>query len=125
MYSEPDFQGRIARGKSMSDDELIKKCDEWIYSLAESGGKSWCLSIPVRYDVDPDMLFTELISRYQFLRSELQKQKELNADLVKGLEKTEKAFQDSCNNYADWLPTQELTHAITLIESLIKKSKES
>jgi hypothetical protein len=50
---------------TLSDEGLIEACDNWISSLASTGGKSWCLSIPVNFDRDPDMLFSELIKRFK------------------------------------------------------------
>lgn len=79
VKGEP-FSERISKGINMSDEDLIKKCDEWIFSLAKSGGQSWVLSIPVRFDKDPDMLFTELGQR-------LKRRTEENARLRKLIQK--------------------------------------
>lgn len=48
---------------TLTNEELIARCDKWIHKLAESGGKEWVLSVPVDFDRDPDMLFTELCNR--------------------------------------------------------------
>lgn len=48
---------------SLSNEELIKRCHEWISKLCESGGKAWTLRVPADYNKDPDLLFTELADR--------------------------------------------------------------
>lgn len=53
---------------TLTDQELIDKCDAWITSLAKSGGDTWTLSIPVDFNKDPDMLFCELITRFKALK---------------------------------------------------------
>ncbi len=50
----------------LSDEELIKKANEWVSSLAKTGGKSWSLRVPVDFNNDPDMIFNELASRYEY-----------------------------------------------------------
>jgi hypothetical protein len=47
----------------LSDEELTKKCHYWVSSLARTGGRSWCLSVPVEFNNDPDMLFLEAVRR--------------------------------------------------------------
>ena len=51
----------------LSDKELIKKCREWIDKIFEIKDASQFLTIPSDYDNDPDVLFFELIHRYQNL----------------------------------------------------------
>ena len=58
----------------LSDAELIEKCEKLITSLCETGGRSWCLSVPVNFNRDPDMLFSELITR---LKAAQQQNKEV------------------------------------------------
>lgn len=53
----------------LTDQELIDKCDQWITSLAKTGGETWSLSIPVDFNKDPDMLFLELINRFKALNT--------------------------------------------------------
>lgn len=67
---EEHFQPKLEYGNNMSDEELITKCNEWVSSLAKSGGKSWVLSVPVRFDKDPDMLFITLGERLKNSRSD-------------------------------------------------------
>lgn len=50
---------------SLSDKQLAKKCDDWIRSLIDTGGKSWCLNIPARPNEDPDLVFSELVRRFR------------------------------------------------------------
>jgi hypothetical protein len=52
---------------TLSDEELIAKCQEWVSSLCKTGGQSWCLRVPVSLNTDPDMLFSELAERFQKL----------------------------------------------------------
>lgn len=49
---------------TLSDKELILKCEEWISKLANTGGRAWSLRVPVDFNHDPDMLFCELIRRF-------------------------------------------------------------
>lgn len=57
---------------NLTDEELIKKCSDWVDKLCKSGGKSWTLRVPVDFNKDPDMLFCALIERF----SQLKKDKE-------------------------------------------------
>lgn len=50
---------------TLPDEELIKRCGDWVSKLCHSGGNAWCLRVPVDFDHDPDMLFIELINRYK------------------------------------------------------------
>ena len=58
----------LNRECTLSDDELVEKCNEWVSKLAESGGKSWALRVPVDFNNDPDMLFIELGKRFLSLK---------------------------------------------------------
>jgi hypothetical protein len=53
---------------TLSNEELIQACRDWVRSLARTGGNSWVLQVPVNFDRDPDMLFCELINRFRELR---------------------------------------------------------
>ena len=53
---------------TLTDAELIEKCNEWISKLCKSGGKDWCLKVPVDFNNDPDMLFLELSNRFKILK---------------------------------------------------------
>lgn len=57
---------------TLTNEELIHKVNEWVHKLAESGGTKWCLSVPVDFNNDPDMLFIELGER---LKSEVEDRK--------------------------------------------------
>jgi len=54
---------------TLSDTELIKKCKEWISKLAQSGGSEWSLRVPVDFNHDPDVLFSELCNRLEKIPS--------------------------------------------------------
>lgn len=49
----------------LTNEQLIEKAHQWIKSLAETGGKSWTLKVPVDFNNDPDMIFSELCNRLQ------------------------------------------------------------
>lgn len=51
----------------LTNEELILKCEFWIDSLCTTGGKAWCLRVPVDFKNDPDVLFMELIKRFKNL----------------------------------------------------------
>lgn len=48
---------------TLTNDELINKAHQLIKSLAETGGKSWKLRVPVDFNNDPDIIFSELCNR--------------------------------------------------------------
>lgn len=50
---------------TLSNEDLLQQCEEWVHKLAKSGGKDWCLQVPVNFNKDPDMLFMELIIRFK------------------------------------------------------------
>jgi len=52
----------------LSDTELVAKCSESISKLCESGGKAWSLRVPIDFKHDPDVLFSELIKRFEASR---------------------------------------------------------
>jgi hypothetical protein len=53
------------KGCTLSDQKLIDSCREWISKLCDSGGKEWTLGVPVDFNRDPDMLFSEVITRFK------------------------------------------------------------
>jgi len=50
---------------TLTDAELIEKARYWISRLAKSGGREWCLRVPVDFNHDPDMIFCELCNRLE------------------------------------------------------------
>lgn len=52
---------------ALTDNELIEVCVEWVNKLAESGGRKWSLQVPVNFNRDLDMIFLELVRRYQLI----------------------------------------------------------
>jgi hypothetical protein len=48
---------------TLTNDELIAKCNEWISKLSRTGGQAWTLRVPVDFNNDPDMLFCEMGKR--------------------------------------------------------------
>lgn len=50
---------------TLTDQELIVVCEEWIQKLIDSGGKEWCMFVPARPNKDPDLLFSELVERFK------------------------------------------------------------
>lgn len=49
---------------TLSDSELSKACEKWIDDLCKTGGRAWSLRVPVDFNHDPDVLFSELIKRF-------------------------------------------------------------
>lgn len=54
----------------MSDSELIELCTKQVQELAKTGGTSHKMSIPPKV-TDTDMLFSELIKRFEHLTSKI------------------------------------------------------
>lgn len=50
---------------TLTDHELLEKCGQWVTDLCESGGRKWTLRVPVDFNRDPDILFSELIRRFK------------------------------------------------------------
>lgn len=50
---------------TLTNKELILKSRQWIKKLCESGGHDWSLRVPVDFNNDPDILFSELRSRLE------------------------------------------------------------
>ena len=70
---------------TLSDEELLEKCEEWVSKLAHSGGHAWILSVPVNFNNDPDMLFSELGRRFRILSEQKSRdEKPTNNDWISG-----------------------------------------
>jgi hypothetical protein len=54
----------------LSDEELCLKVDKWVTDLCRSGGKDWCLRVPVDMRHDPDVLISTLVKRFKSLRQQ-------------------------------------------------------
>lgn len=67
---------------TLSDGELIERCEQWVHDLAETGGERWTLSVPVNFNRDPDMLFIELGKRFGQAALELEAVKAERDELV-------------------------------------------
>jgi hypothetical protein len=52
-------------GCTLSNEELIKKGQEWIQRLIDSGGRDWAIRVPAEPNHDPDLIFSELCNRLQ------------------------------------------------------------
>lgn len=65
VISLPESLNERPQNCTLPDDELLKRCSDWITKLCHSGGDAWCLRVPVDFEHDPDMLFIELINRYK------------------------------------------------------------
>ena len=50
---------------TLTDAELIERCEAWVTILCESAGRKWTLSVPPNFKADPDLLFSELIWRFR------------------------------------------------------------
>lgn len=65
---------QIARGEGMDnprctldDLQLIEKAKLMVNDLAQTGGRSWTMRVPVDFDRDHDMIFSEVINRFEKL----------------------------------------------------------
>jgi hypothetical protein len=50
---------------TLTDAELVEKARDWISRLAKTRGREWCLRVPVDFNHDPDMIFSELCNRLE------------------------------------------------------------
>ncbi|NJO70085.1 MAG: hypothetical protein HC830_13100, partial [Bacteroidetes bacterium] len=50
---------------TLTDEQLLEKCREWINKLCNIGGRAWVLHIPARLNEDPDLLWGELTWRFK------------------------------------------------------------
>lgn len=67
----------MARDKcTLTDKELIEIARDWISKLTKSGGREWCLRVPVDFNHDPDMVFSELCNRIEVAKN-TEKQEEI------------------------------------------------
>ncbi len=59
----------MAKDKSkectLTDLELADKCDGQISEMCKTGGRSFSMSVPVNFNSDTDMLFSELVNRFR------------------------------------------------------------
>ena len=47
----------------LTNKQLIDKAKEWVKKLCETVGRAWTLKVPVDFNNDPDIIFTELCNR--------------------------------------------------------------
>lgn len=69
---------------AISDEDLENAADEELRKLCKSGGQSFRMSVPVNLR-DTDMIFRELINRFQKQAQIIQRQAELIEQLGKDL----------------------------------------
>lgn len=55
----------------ISDEKLIQKCDEAIKILLKTGGKGFKATIPADKENDHDLLFAELVRRFDLLKKSI------------------------------------------------------
>ena len=67
---------------TLSNEDLINKSFEWVKKLAETGGNAWTLRVPVDFNNDPDILFTQLGDRLKAMRNLLEKYEEWEAMMI-------------------------------------------
>lgn len=80
---------------TLTNDELIEKCNQWVSKLSKSGGKDWCLRVPVDFNNDPDMLFCELGKRLKETDNKLIEVKKHKINLSKEVEQLEQQLIDA------------------------------
>jgi len=68
---------------TLSNEDLIQKANDLISKLAASGGKSWSLSVPVDFNSDPDILFSELGNRLREAVKKAERWDKLNEKIGK------------------------------------------
>ena len=56
-----EFQEKL---QSIPDSELVKKADDALSKLCKNGARSFTMTVPPRID-DTDMIFSEMIRRFQ------------------------------------------------------------
>jgi len=74
---------------TLSDQELIRRVDEWNGKLCRTKGGAWCLSIPPNLNSDPDMLIMELCKRFE----RMIKEKETE-DMFKAMAEMESTWRE-------------------------------
>lgn len=79
---------------TLSDQELIERCNEWVHSLAKSRGDSWVLEIPVNFNRDPDVMFIELGNRLKEKDKELEQLRQERDRMRKMLEGISRSCAD-------------------------------
>jgi len=67
---------------TLSNTELVNKSRSWIKRLAETGGRDWTLRVPVDFNNDPDIIFSELGNRMKAMEALLEKYTEWEAMLI-------------------------------------------
>jgi hypothetical protein len=67
---------------TLSDQELVRKVDEWNGKLCRTKGGAWCLSIPPNLNSDPDMLIAELCKRFERIISNEQVRKDYEESMI-------------------------------------------
>jgi hypothetical protein len=63
------------KGNELTNEELIKKARYWIDRLTKTGGRDWCLRVPVDFNHDPDMIFSELCDRLEGTKNSVNPEK--------------------------------------------------
>jgi len=77
---------------TLTNSQLIEKAREWIHSLIDTGGRSWCLRIPADLNHDPDLIFSELCMRIK------------NQDTIRAEARAE-ALRDAADRAEEYIKT--------------------
>jgi len=65
-----------------SNEELIIVIQDWVKKLCETGGREWCLRVPVDFQRDPDVLIIEICARFQVLEAKNSELLERKSELI-------------------------------------------
>jgi hypothetical protein len=88
---------------TLTDEQLTTRAKKWIDDLTESHGRAYKLSIPAQYNEDPDLIFQELINRFQIIKAQyedLKKQTYVNPKNISSDRQTAQ-YGNSHNRGAD------------------------
>lgn len=77
------FEEFEALRASMSNEELLKTAKSNLSELCKTGGRSFTMNVPPRID-DTDLIFDELIKRYEGACRAIKEQSEMNNDQFGG-----------------------------------------
>lgn len=67
---------------TLTDQQLIDLANSMVNDLAQTGGRAWTMRVPVDFDRDHDMIFSELISRFEKLSATNRPQENCNVAIM-------------------------------------------
>lgn len=97
---------------TLTDKELAESVTAWVSKLCKTGGKAWILSVPVKFNKDPDILITELVERFNRLKEE-------NERYRKAIENISKYITDY--HLANAGPLSPAAHILSICKEALKQ----